>query len=203
MSTIPIEDRDPRPHVSVGDYVRVDFAYHNADRNLHGRVGRVLDVDQEPDNLPGPGRVHGILVGVDGTKVLASRWTRALDPAQTAPRPQVIVGRPETEGRDGYTGGTDLQAMHNAINRTLSTVALTLAIFLMLLLTVWAFQVRGAINSIGEGVPDGPNVVDLDLPVEPPAPGYNYDGTPADECWNPGGGEVCAPGGADGQPGGE
>ena len=76
--------------------------------------------------------------------------------------------------------------MHAKVNHTLSIIALVLGIILMLValfLVIRAgmawWELQQALGDLGgEG----------DLPVE---------------CWDPGSGEVCAPGGADGMPGGE
>lgn len=64
---------------------------------------------------------------------------------------------------------------HSVVNRGLATVALLLGIVLMIAALIYVVRVENALDSFGGGS------------SEPPI-----------ECWDPGGGEVCAPGGEDG-----
>jgi hypothetical protein len=66
---------------------------------------------------------------------------------------------------------------HGRVNEWLASVALGLAIVCMVVFLYGAARVQSALSGLGGG-------------EQPPV-----------ECWDPGGGEVCAPGGQDGLPG--
>jgi cobalamin biosynthesis protein CobD/CbiB len=66
---------------------------------------------------------------------------------------------------------------HESVNRWLASVALVLGIVLMGAVLYYGVRVQDALSGLGRPVP------------------------PAQECWDPGGGTVCAPGGQDGVPG--
>lgn len=65
--------------------------------------------------------------------------------------------------------------MHETVNRWLTTVALILGIAALIVFLYAAVKVNDGLSGFS------------DSPAEP-----------AMECWDPGGGEICAPGGEDG-----
>lgn len=68
---------------------------------------------------------------------------------------------------------------HETVNRWLASVALVLGIVLMLAVLYVGEQVRSGLAGLGGGPP----------PADPAG---------TSDCWDPGGGTVCAPGGEDG-----
>lgn len=76
---------------------------------------------------------------------------------------------------------------HELFNRCLASVALLLFIPCAVVFLYGAFRVNQAVDSLRQSF--GGSAVEEDVP-------------PEDECYDPGGGLVCAPGGADELPGG-
>jgi hypothetical protein len=116
----------------------------------------------------------------------------------TAPVNDLWV-RPQEKERHGK---------HKTVNRWLASIALVLGIILMLgAIYVGAealyklYQLQSALNEIGQetGQAFDPAIGE-ESPYDPTVP---YDPRHPEECYNPGGGEVCAPGGADGLPEGD
>lgn len=121
------------------------------------------------------------------------------------------VGGPTESMPIGYRVGGYVHApepvsravrVHTAVNRALTTVALLLGI--VVLAAVVYLGVRGLLlaGQVSDALSGETSTSDpAYAPTE--GEGWNYDGSLPDECWDPGGGEVCAPGGLDGMLGGE
>lgn len=71
------------------------------------------------------------------------------------------------------------RAAHERVNRWLASLALILSILALAVFLFGAYKLHAGLGSLWNGFGDS--------------------STPAEECWDPGGGEVCAPGGEDGK----
>jgi hypothetical protein len=71
------------------------------------------------------------------------------------------------------------RALHERVNRWLASVALLLSIAALAVFLTAAASVYSGLDSLRDS--------------------FGGSSTPATECWDPGGGEVCAPGGEDGK----